>query len=101
VPEDYEERPQAERAIRQRSNVEEMTGKEAIDLAPVPRIGLNADDAARAIGISKRQLFAIKDAGELPYVEAGPQTFLFDPQDLAEWLHKKKKTKEVQHGERQ
>ena len=40
-----------------------------------------------------RQLFAIKDAGELPFIEVGAQTFLFDPQDLAEWLRKKKKTK--------
>ncbi len=80
---------------------EELTSKQAIDLAPVPRIGLNADDAAKAIGVSKRQLFAIKDAGELPYVEAGPQTFLFDPKDLADWLNKKKKTKGVQNGERE
>jgi hypothetical protein len=71
-------------------------------LAPVPRIGLNADDAARAIGLSKRQLFALKDAGELPYVEAGPQTFVFDPADLAAWLSKKKKTKSLEptHGQR-
>ena len=60
---------------------------------PVPRIGLNAEDAAMAIGVSKRQLFAIKDSGELPYVEAGPQTFLFDPKDLEAWLNKKKTTK--------
>lgn len=85
----------------QRTIIAEMTGKLDVGLAPVPRIGLNADDAAKAIGISKRQLFAIKDAGELPYVEAGPQTFLFDPKDLAEWLNKKKRTKGVQHGERE
>jgi hypothetical protein len=72
--------------------IEELTGK-TIDLAPVPRIGLNADDAARALGLSKRQLFALKDAGELPYVEAGSQTFLFLPSDLAAWLDKKKITK--------
>ena len=60
-----------------------------------------ADDAARAIVVSKRQLFAIKDTGELPYVEAGPQTFVFDPKDLEAWLNKKKKTKlpkDEQHG---
>ena len=69
-------------------------------LAPVPRIGLNADDAAKALGISKRQLFAIKDAGELPFIQAGGQTFLFDPQDLAAWLRKKKQTKGGdKHGE--
>jgi hypothetical protein len=71
----------------------ELISSDVMDLAPVPRIGLNADDAAKAIGVSKRQLFAIKDTGELPYVEAGPQTFLFDPKDLSEWLNKKKKTK--------
>ena len=71
----------------------ERTGNTIIELAPIPRIGLNADDAAKAIGLSKRQLYAIKDAGELPYVEFGAQTFLFDPKDLADWLGKKKKTK--------
>ena len=36
--------------------------KQPDNLAPVPRIiGLNAEDAARAIGVSKRQLFVIKD----------------------------------------
>jgi len=70
-----------------------IPNSEVSGISPIPRIGLNADDAAKAIGVSKRQLFAIKDTGELPYVEAGPQTFLFDPQDLAEWLRKKKKTK--------
>ena len=72
-----------------------------LTLSPIPRIGLNADDAAKAIGVSKRQLFAIKDSGELSYVEAGPQTFLFDPKDLADWLNKKKKTKPTgdQHGQ--
>jgi hypothetical protein len=65
------------------------------------RASLNAEDAAMAIGISKRQLFAITNAGELPYVEAGPQTYLYDPKDLADWLNKKKKTKGVQHGERE
>jgi hypothetical protein len=64
-------------------------------LAPIPRIALNADDAAKSIGLSKRQLFAIKDAGEIPYIEAGGQTFLFDPSDLQAWLNKKKKTKPV------
>jgi hypothetical protein len=38
--------------------------KPADNLAPVPRIAVNAEDAAKAIGVSKRQLFAIKDAGE-------------------------------------
>jgi hypothetical protein len=86
--------------MRHRRDIDEVTGKTTVECAPIPRIGLNADDAAKAIGISKRQLFAIKDAGELPYVEAGPQTFLFDPQDLADWLRKKKKTKTPggQHG---
>jgi excisionase family DNA binding protein len=65
----------------------------AAHVAPVPRISLNADDAAKALGISKRQLLAIRDAGELPFIQAGGQTFLFDPQDLAEWLRKKKQTK--------
>ena len=72
-----------------------------VALAPVPRIGLSADDAAKAIGVSKRQLFAIKATGELPFVEVGRQTFLFDPKDLVAWLNKKKKTKAPggQHGE--
>ena len=70
------------------------------NLAPLPRISLNADDAAKTLGVSKRQLLAIKNAGELPFIQVGGQTFLFDPQDLAEWMRKKKMTKaqEVQHG---
>jgi excisionase family DNA binding protein len=68
-------------------------------LAAIPRIALNAEDAARAIGVSKRQLFAIKDSGELPFIEVGPQTFLFKPSDLDAWLHKKRKTKEVTNGQ--
>jgi hypothetical protein len=69
-------------------------------LSPVPRIGLNADDAAKAIGVSKRQLFAIKDSGELPFITIGPQTFLFLPEDLKSWLNKKKQTNAPggQHG---
>jgi excisionase family DNA binding protein len=68
--------------------------KQPDNLAPVPRIGLNAEDAAKAIGVSKRQLFALKDAGEIPFVEVGAQTFLFDPHDLVAWLNRKKTTKE-------
>ena len=79
--------------MRQRNDIDELTGKSTAECAAIPRISLNADDAAKAIGISKRQPLAIKDTGELPFVEAGPQTFLFDPQDLADWLRKKKKTK--------
>jgi hypothetical protein len=79
--------------MQRRSDIDELTAKTTVECAPIPRIGLNADDAAKAIGVSKRQLFAIMDTGELPYVEASRQTFIFDPQDLAEWLRKKKKTK--------
>ena len=68
-------------------------------VAPVPRISLNTDDAAKAIGVSKRTLLAILADGELPYIEAGPQTFLFDPADLVAWLNRKKKTKGAKNGE--
>jgi len=65
------------------------------NLALVPRIGLNAEDAAKAIGVSKRQLLALKKAGEIPFVELGGQTFLFEPHDLTAWLNRKKTTQEV------
>jgi hypothetical protein len=54
---------------------------------------------ASSTASSKRQLLLILAAGELPYIEAGPQTYLFDPADLTTWLNKKKKTKEPKYGE--
>lgn len=71
----------------------------ADNLIPVPRIALNAEDAAKALGISKRTLLVLVAAGELPYVEAGRHTFLFAPADLAAWVENKKKTREVAHGQ--
>jgi hypothetical protein len=59
----------------------------------VPVLSLNVENAAKAIGVSKRQLLAIKAAGDLPYIEVGPQTFLFDPIDLQAWLLRNKKPK--------
>ncbi len=76
----------------QREDADDRNGASP-NVTPIPRISLNADDAAKALGISKRKLFEITNAGELPYVEAGPQTYLYDPKDLADWLNKKKKTK--------
>jgi hypothetical protein len=86
------------------SKAEAWTVVKDIDrhVAPVPRIGLNPDDAAKAIGISKKMLYDLKNAGEIPYTEAGPQTFVFDPRDLEAWLVRNKKTKGPQgeqHGQ--
>jgi len=56
------------------------------DIAPVPRIGLSADDAAKAIGVSKKTLLAIANAGGIPFVEISRQTFIFSPKALAEYI---------------
>src|SRR5689334_18091148 len=60
----------------------------------IPCISLNTDNAAKAIGLSKHQLLAAKEAGEIPYVELGPKTFLFDPADLAHFLRRNRQIAE-------
>ncbi len=68
-----------------------ITGTKNGSLAPVPRIGLSTDDAAKALGISKRRLLELRADGSIPYVEIGPQTFVFDPADLEKFLAQRKK----------
>jgi len=57
---------------------------------PPVLFGLNGNDAARSIGISKGQLYALANAGEIPCVRLSRQTLIFDPKDLADWINKKK-----------
>ena len=51
-------------------------------VSSVPRIALNVDDAAASLGISKRLLLQLVKAGRLPCFRPGPQTMIFDPDDL-------------------
>lgn len=56
----------------------------------IPCIGLNADDAAKAIGISKKMLQAMVAAGEIPCAkQLGRKTQIFDPDELREWIKSK------------
>lgn len=64
----------------------------------IPCIGLNADDAAKAIGISKKMLQSLVASGELPVVEFSRQTQVFDPADLKKLIESRKKTRTPQKG---
>jgi len=59
-------------------------------LAPVPRLGLRTDDAARALGISPRQLERLVERGKGPrFVRAGdtPKSpKVYRVRDLDDWL---------------
>jgi excisionase family DNA binding protein len=57
---------------------------------PPVLIGLNGNDAARSIGISKDKLYELANAGEIPCVRLNRQTLIFDPKDLADWINKNK-----------
>lgn len=52
----------------------------------IPCIGLNADDAARAIGVSKNTILEMARKGEIPHVRRGNKTQIFDPDDLRAWV---------------
>lgn len=51
-------------------------------VSEVPRIGLNTDDAADALGISKRLLLQLVKAKRIRCTRPGPQTLIFDPDEL-------------------
>ncbi len=65
---------------------------------PIPPISLSADDAAKCLGISKKMLQAMADAGEIPVVEFSRQTKVFDLEDLRALIAARKKTKTPKKG---
>ena len=77
----------------------EAADDDLAELEKVPRIGLNVSDAAKAIGVSVRQMQAIINAGQIPFVEIGKQTFVIRIKDLDAFLEKKKRTKQPEAKE--
>jgi hypothetical protein len=65
--------------------------------APPVVVTLNAADAAKAIGISKKMLASLVASGEIAVVQLSRQTQLFDPDDLRAWRDSRK-TKALAKG---
>lgn len=60
------------------------------DAPPIPRLLLRAPDAAEALGISERTLWAYtKPRGSIPAVKIGGRV-LYDPRDLTAWIDRQK-----------
>ncbi|HUO06987.1 MAG TPA: helix-turn-helix domain-containing protein [Phycisphaerae bacterium] len=51
----------------------------------VPALALRAPEAAKALGISERTLWALTAANEVPHVRLG-RTVLYPTADLTRWL---------------
>ncbi|NQU22272.1 MAG: helix-turn-helix domain-containing protein [Candidatus Nealsonbacteria bacterium] len=64
----------------------------AIGLPAAENIGptlWKPDQAARALAISSRKLWAMTNAGEIPCVRLG-RAVRYDPADLLEWIEEQK-----------
>ena len=53
--------------------------------APIPTLALRAREAAIALGISARTLWALTATGEVPHVRLG-RTVLYPTRELTDWL---------------
>lgn len=58
-------------------------------LAIVPRLLLRPREAAEALSISERSLWALTNAGEIPAVRIN-RSVRYDPLDLQRWIESKK-----------
>lgn len=58
-------------------------------LAPVPRLLLMVEEAAKSLSLSERTLWEATDTGELPAVRLG-RSVRYDPADLRAWIDSKK-----------
>jgi excisionase family DNA binding protein len=56
--------------------------------APAPKL-LTARDAAKALAVCEKTLWAITDRGEIPVVRIG-RSVRYDPQDLSRWIESRK-----------
>lgn len=54
----------------------------------IPALALRCSDAAAALGISERTLWALTAANEVPHVRLG-RTVLYPTADLQAWLTKR------------
>jgi predicted DNA-binding transcriptional regulator AlpA len=58
--------------------------------SPVPHLLLRSRDAARALGLSERTLWAYTEPrGSIPRVKVGGRV-LYDPEDLRTWIARQK-----------
>lgn len=55
---------------------------------PIPPLALRAADAARALGISARQLWSLTNAGEIPHARIG-RSIAYPVDELREWLSRR------------
>jgi excisionase family DNA binding protein len=55
---------------------------------------LGAREAARALAVSARTLWALTKSGEVPHVRVGRRV-LYDPQDLRAWVDRLKGRQEL------
>ena len=55
------------------------------DGIPTPRIALRPKEAAKALGIGERKLWAMTNAGELPHARIG-RAVVYPVRELQEWL---------------
>lgn len=55
------------------------------DDGDVPRLALRPKDAARALGLSSRKLWAMTASGEVPHLRLG-KAVLYPVDSLREWL---------------
>lgn len=56
----------------------------------VPRLALRPAEAARALGVSERALWAATNAGRIPCVRIG-KAILYGVQQLTDWLSRESK----------
>jgi excisionase family DNA binding protein len=68
-------------------------GTDAVFLAPASgpniKLLLKPSDAAEALSISPRKLWAMTNSGEIPSVRFG-RSVRYDPADLREWIDQQK-----------
>jgi len=57
--------------------------------ATAPTLLLKPDEAAKALAISSRKLWAMTNAGEIPCVRLG-RAVRYDPEDLLAWIEQRK-----------
>jgi excisionase family DNA binding protein len=60
--------------------------------AAIPALALRAEEAAAALGISPRTLWALKESGQIPYVKVGPKTHVFPVAALQDYLRQQQTT---------
>lgn len=63
-------------------------GKSAVEQPPPPKL-ITSREAAKALAVSERTLWAIAERGEIPVVRIG-RSVRYSPDDLSAWITKNK-----------